>query len=34
MKVTDRYIVISWSPQALRDALNFIEAAEKPADQP
>lgn len=26
MKVTKRYLVISWSPQALRDALTFIEA--------
>jgi hypothetical protein len=26
MKVTDGYIVLSWSPQALRDALRFIEA--------
>ncbi len=25
LKVTDKYIVISWSPQALRDALEFIE---------
>ena len=25
LKVTDRYLVISWSPQALRDALRFIE---------
>lgn len=25
LKVTDRYVVISWSPQALRDALKFIE---------
>ena len=34
MKVTDRYIVISWSPQALRDALTFIESAERSSDQP
>ncbi|HKQ50254.1 MAG TPA: hypothetical protein VJZ71_19430 [Phycisphaerae bacterium] len=26
LKVTDRYVVISWSPQALRDALKYIEA--------
>jgi hypothetical protein len=26
LKITDRYLVISWSPQALRDALKFIEA--------
>lgn len=25
MKVTDRYLVISWSPQALRDALRYFE---------
>jgi len=25
MKVTDRYVVLSWSPQALRQALAFIE---------
>ncbi len=25
MKVTEGYIVFSWSPQALRDALAFIE---------
>lgn len=25
LKVTDRYVVVSWSPQALRDALKFIE---------
>ena len=24
LKVTDRYIVLSWSPQALRDALEFV----------
>ena len=24
LKVTDRYAVISWSPQALRDALKYI----------
>ncbi len=26
LKVTDRYVVLSWSPQALRDALRHIEA--------
>lgn len=26
LKVTDRYVVISWSPQALRDALKYVEA--------
>lgn len=25
LKVTDRYVVLSWSPQALRDALKYIE---------
>ena len=25
LKVTDRYVVLSWSPQALREALRFIE---------
>ncbi|MEK6644439.1 MAG: hypothetical protein AABZ08_11070 [Planctomycetota bacterium] len=25
MKVTDRFLVISWSPEALRDALKYIE---------
>ncbi|MBE7507731.1 MAG: hypothetical protein HS101_15810 [Planctomycetia bacterium] len=29
LKVTDRYMVISWSPQALRDALRFIEPEKK-----
>ena len=32
LKVTDRYLVVSWSPQALRDALKFIEAP--PAGSP
>lgn len=31
LKVTDRYLVISWSPQALRDALRFIEPEKKAA---
>ncbi len=26
LKVTDHYVVISWSPQALRDALKYIES--------
>ena len=26
LKVTDRYLVLSWSPQALREALTSIEA--------
>lgn len=29
LKVTDRYIVISWSPQALRDALDSIAPGDK-----
>jgi hypothetical protein len=29
--VTNRYVVISWSPQALRDALGFVEPSLKPA---
>lgn len=34
LKVTDRYVVISWSPQALRDALAYIElpSADGPAE--
>lgn len=34
LKVTDHYVVLSWSPQALRDALKYIEsppAKEKPS---
>jgi hypothetical protein len=34
MKVTDRYIVISWSPQALRDALTTIERIDKSTEPP
>ncbi|HVP11883.1 MAG TPA: hypothetical protein VMV94_11945 [Phycisphaerae bacterium] len=34
IKVTDRYIVISWSPQALRDALVSIERFSKPSEGP
>ena len=30
LKVTDRYVVLSWSPQALREALKYIER--EPAD--
>lgn len=30
LKVTDRYLVISWSPQALRDALRYIEPQKQP----
>ncbi len=30
MKVTDRYLVLSWSPQALRDALKFIDKPSTP----
>ncbi len=29
LKVTDRYIVLSWSPQALRDALEFVTRGEE-----
>lgn len=29
MKVTDRFLVVSWSPQALRDALKFIEPQDR-----
>lgn len=29
MKVTDRFLVLSWSPQALRDALKYIEPDER-----
>jgi len=29
LKVTDGYIVLSWSPQALRDALKFIESRDQ-----
>lgn len=32
LKVTDRYVVVSWAPQALRDALKHIEG--KGADGP
>ncbi len=31
LRVTNRYIVISWSPQALRNALGFVEPSLKPA---
>ncbi len=30
LKVTDRYLVISWSPTALREALKFIESPKQP----
>lgn len=33
LKVTDRYIVISWSPQALRDAMEFIRPEAESASQ-
>lgn len=33
LKVTDHYIVLSWSPQALRDALVFIEGQKAAAQQ-
>ncbi|MFH1416969.1 MAG: hypothetical protein ABII12_01595 [Planctomycetota bacterium] len=31
MKVTDRYLVLSWSPQALRDVLKFIDQQPRPS---
>lgn len=30
LKVTDRYVVVSWSPQALRDALSQMHLDERP----
>lgn len=29
LKVTDRYLVLSWAPQALRDALTYIEPPQR-----
>ena len=34
LKVTERYLVISWSPQALRDALQSIESRGLPKGAP
>lgn len=34
LRVANRYVVISWSPQALRDALIFVEPSLKAATQP
>ena len=34
LKVTDHYLVISWSPEALREALRFIEGPEMKASAP
>lgn len=34
MKVTDRFLVLSWSPQALRDALRYIESQDATGNRP
>ncbi len=34
LKVTDQYVVLSWSPEALRNALRFIEGPEMNASGP
>ncbi len=34
LKVTDRYLVLSWSPQALREALSFIESPSEGVERP
>jgi hypothetical protein len=34
LKVVDGYVVVSWSPQALRDALKYIEVPTESSDKP